>query len=125
MMNVQANTAPDSLAGIFAALSDPYRLAMFERLAAEGEKTVGDLAAPFDISGPAISRHIAVLESAGLIERRVERQWRVCRVRQEALGAVEDWVERQRRFWNASFDRLAEHLERQGKEEKDGSARKR
>ncbi len=123
-MNTQMST-PDALAGVFAALSDPHRLAIFERLASEGEKTVGELAAPFAISGPAISRHIAVLESAGLIERRVERQWRVCRVREDALAAVEDWATRQRRFWNASFDRLARHLENQHRETKDGSPRKR
>jgi DNA-binding transcriptional ArsR family regulator len=123
-MNTQIS-APEALAGVFAALSDPHRLAIFERLAAEGEKTVGELAEPFAISGPAISRHIAVLETAGLIERRVERQWRVCRVREEALAAVEDWVTRQRRFWNASFDRLARHLENQHREKNDGSPRKR
>ena len=79
----------------FAALSDPHRLAILERLIAEGEKTVGELAAPFTISAPAISRHIAVLEESGLIERRIERQWRVCRVRPEALAAIEDWLARQ------------------------------
>ena len=118
-MNLQSNGAANSLVGVFAALSDPHRLAMVERLIAEGEKTVGELGAPFDISGPAISRHLAVLELAGLIERRIDRQWRVCRVRREALDAVEDWVERQRRFWNASLDRLERHLERQSEE--DGS----
>ena len=112
-MNLQSDNGGSRLAEMFAALSDPHRLAMVERLVAEGDKTVGELAAPFDISGPAISRHLSVLESAGLIERRVERQWRVCRVRREALAAVEDWVERQRRFWNASFDRLERHLEKQ------------
>jgi DNA-binding transcriptional ArsR family regulator len=116
--------SPGNVSGLFAALSDPHRLAIFERLAAEGEKTVGEIGEPFDISGPAISRHLSVLETAGLIERRVEKQWRVCRVREEALMAVEDWVTRQRRFWNASFDRLARHLENQ-EEKKDGSARKR
>jgi DNA-binding transcriptional ArsR family regulator len=115
-MNLQNNAGEVApLSGVFAALSDPCRLAIVERLVAEGERTVGELAAPFDISGPAISRHLSVLESAGLIERRVDRQWRVCRVRREALEAVEDWVEHQRRFWNASLNRLERHLERQSK----------
>jgi DNA-binding transcriptional ArsR family regulator len=110
-MNLQTNSSTSALAGMFAALSDPHRLSIVERLVAEGEKTVGELAAPFDISGPAISRHLSVLESAGLIERRVERQWRICRVRRDALDAVGGWVEQQRRFWNASIDRLERHLE--------------
>ncbi len=122
-MNLQTSSGPEALACVFAALSDPHRLAIFERLTSEGEKTVGELAEPFAISGPAISRHIAVLETAGLIERRVERQWRVCRVREEALAAVEDWVSRQRRFWNVSFDRLERHLQEQQRE--NGSPRKR
>jgi DNA-binding transcriptional ArsR family regulator len=104
---------------VFAALSDPHRLAIVERLIAEGERTVGELAAPFDISGPAISRHLAVLEASGLVERRVDRQWRVCRIRPEGIAAVEDWIIRQRRFWNASLDRLERHLENQDKEERE------
>jgi DNA-binding transcriptional ArsR family regulator len=119
MMNLQSSSA-QSLTAMFAALSDPHRLAMVERLIAEGEKTVGELAAPFDISGPAISRHLAVLESAGLVERRVDRQWRVCRMRHEAIGAFEDWVERQRRFWNASIDRLERHLDRESDQSSKG-----
>jgi len=101
--------APD-LPALFGALADPHRLAIVEALAAEGEKTVGELCAPFEISAPAISRHLAVLESAGVIERRVDRQWRVCRIRPDALTAVEGWVETQRRFWNASLDRLERML---------------
>jgi DNA-binding transcriptional ArsR family regulator len=119
-MDQLSNDRPEALAGVFAALSDPHRLAMVERLIAEGEKTVGELGAPFDISGPAISRHLAVLESAGLIERRIERQWRVCRVRKAALDAVEDWVTRQRRFWNVSLDRLERHLDRQSEHDREG-----
>lgn len=110
-MEFSRDTGAATLPHVFAALSDPHRLAMVERLIAEGEKTVGELAAPFAISGPAVSRHIAVLESAGLIERRVDRQWRVCRIRREAFGNIENWVERQRRFWNAAFDRLERHVE--------------
>ena len=120
-MNLESNSGVGALAGTFAALSDPHRLAIVERLIAEGEKTVGELAAPFEISGPAISRHLSVLESAGLIERRVERQWRICRIRQEALSAVEDWVERQRRFWNASLGRLEQHLEQSAEKENEGN----
>lgn len=119
-MNLQSNDGATALAGVFAALSDPHRLAIVERLIADGEKTVGELGAPFNISGPAISRHLAVLESAGLIERRIDRQWRVCRVHKAALDAVEDWVARQRRFWNASLDRLERHLDRQAEGDGEG-----
>ena len=117
---IPQSQSAEALTNVFAALSDPHRLAMVERLVAEGEKTVGELAEPFGISGPAISRHLSVLEGAGLIERRVNRQWRVCRVRHEALGALGSWVERQRRFWNASIDRLERHLEDQTKPDTDG-----
>jgi DNA-binding transcriptional ArsR family regulator len=97
---------------MFAALGDPTRLAIVERLLDDGESTAGALAAPFAISKPAISRHLAVLESAGLIERRVSARWRVARARPEALAALGDWIERHRAFWEASFDRLAEVVER-------------
>ena len=109
MITQQTALAPD-LPALFGALADPHRLAIVETLAAEGEKTVGELSTPFAISAPAISRHLAVLESAGVIERRVDRQWRVCRIRPDALAAVESWVETQRRFWNASLDRLERML---------------
>ncbi len=109
MMAQQTAPTPD-LPTLFGALADPHRLAIVETLAVGGEKTVGELAAPFEISAPAISRHLAVLESAGVIERRVDRQWRVCRIRSDALVAVEGWVETQRRFWNASLDRLERML---------------
>ena len=91
---------------VFAALADPTRRAIVERLAASGELSVGEVAAPFDISGPAITRHLQVLEQAGLIERRSERQWRFVRVRADALAPVEDWLSRQRRHWAAALDRL-------------------
>lgn len=122
-MNVQTSSEATAMAGVFAALSDPHRLAIVERLIAEGEKTVGELGAPFDISGPAISRHLSVLESAGLIERRVNRQWRVCRVRKDALTPIEDWVERQRRFWNAALDRLERHLEKKSDNAAEGGGK--
>ena len=96
----------ESISALFSALSDPSRLAIVERLVRDGEKTAGELAEPFAISAPAISRHLSVLENAGMIERRVERQWRKFRVRPDAIAAIEDWLTRQRRFWEASFDRL-------------------
>ncbi len=108
---IMQQTAPaPNLPALFGALADPHRLAIVETLAMEGEKTVGELSAPFAISAPAISRHLAVLESAGVIERRVDRQWRVCRIRPDALVAVGGWVETQRRFWNVSLDRLEKML---------------
>lgn len=99
-----ARTPP--LDDLFAALADPTRRAIVERLLAAGELSVGEVAAPFAISGPAITRHLQVLERAGLIERRVERQWRFVRVRAEALTPVEGWLSRQRRHWTAALDRL-------------------
>ena len=94
------------LDSLFAALADPTRRAIIERLLAGGELSVGDLAAPFAISTPAISRHLQVLERAGLIERRIERQWRFVRVRADALSPVESWLSRQQRHWTAALDRL-------------------
>jgi DNA-binding transcriptional ArsR family regulator len=91
---------------VFAALADPTRRAIVERLIAAGELSVGDVAAPFAISTPAISRHLQVLERAGLIERRIERQWRLVRVRTDALAPVESWLSRQQRHWTAALDRL-------------------
>jgi len=99
-----ARTAP--LEALFGALADPTRRAIVERLLTSGELSVGDVAAPFDISTPAISRHLQVLERAGLIERRVERQWRYVRVRADALSPIENWISRQRRHWSAALDRL-------------------
>jgi len=97
---------PPPLDDVFAALADPTRRAIVERLLAAGELSVGDVAAPFAISGPAITRHLQVLERAGLIERRVERQWRFVRVRADALTPLESWLSRQRRHWTAALDRL-------------------
>src|SRR5882762_9280376 len=94
------------LDSLFAALADPTRRAIIERLLAAGELSVGDVAAPFAISTPAISRHLQVLERAGLIERRIERQWRFVRVRADALTPAESWLSGQRRHWTAALDRL-------------------
>src|ERR1700681_3247 len=98
--------AAPQLDSLFAALADPTRRAIVERLLAAGELSVGDVAAPFAISGPAVTRHLQVLERAGLIERRIERQWRFVRVRADALTPVESWLARQRRHWTAALDRL-------------------
>ena len=98
------------LSEVFGALADPTRLAIMERLLTEGERSAGEIAAPFAISKPAISKHLRVLEAAGLIERRVDRQWRVCRVRPEAIRAVDEWMERYRAFWDVSLDRLEKLL---------------
>jgi DNA-binding transcriptional ArsR family regulator len=97
--------ASDSLSTTLAALSDPTRRAILERLAV-GEATVTELAKPFDISLPAISRHLKVLERAGLITRGREAQWRPCRLEAKPLRDVADWLQAYRRFWDESFDRL-------------------
>jgi DNA-binding transcriptional ArsR family regulator len=93
----------------FGALSDPTRRAILVRLA-QGDATVGELAAPFDISLPAISRHLKVLEEAGLISNDRAGKHRRCKLRAEALHAAVDWLDFSRRFWNASLDRLEVRL---------------
>lgn len=110
-----------ALPAVFAALADPTRLAIVERLLAEGEQSAGDIAKPFSISKPAISKHLKVLEEAGIIERRIERQWRMLRVRPEAIRSVEQWIERYRTFWQASFDRLDGVLTKQADKEPDNA----
>jgi DNA-binding transcriptional ArsR family regulator len=94
----------------FAALADPTRRAILARLA-RGDAVVGDLARPFEISLPAISRHLRVLERARLIERRVNAQWRVCRLRPQPLRTAASWIEEYRRFWEQRLDDLAALLE--------------
>jgi DNA-binding transcriptional ArsR family regulator len=98
--------AAERLDTVLSALADPTRRAIVERLIARGELSVGDIAEPFRISAPAISRHLRVLEQAGLIERRVERQFRIVRLRADALRPVEDWISRARRHWSEALDRL-------------------
>jgi DNA-binding transcriptional ArsR family regulator len=98
--------AAERLDTVLSALADPTRRAIVERLIARGELSVGDIAEPFRISAPAISRHLRVLEQAGLIERRVERQFRIVRLRANALRPVEDWISRARRHWSDALDRL-------------------
>jgi len=99
----------DPLSATFAALADPTRRAMLARLS-QGEATVTELAAPFELSLPAISKHLKVLQRAGLIEQGRHAQWRPCRLTPEPLRDVADWVGQYRRHWEESFDRLAEYL---------------
>jgi DNA-binding transcriptional ArsR family regulator len=97
------------LSTTFSALADPTRRAILARLAL-GKTTVTELAEPFAISGPAISKHLKVLERAGLIARGREAQWRPCRLEAGPLKQAADWLEHYRRFWEESFDRLEEYL---------------
>lgn len=99
----------DRLDATFASLADPTRRAILARLA-QGEATVNELAEPFEMSLPAISRHLKVLERAGLISRGREAQWRPCRLEVGPLKDIANWVERYRRFWDQSFDRMADYL---------------
>ena len=110
----------DHLSTTYAALADPTRRAILARLAA-GEATVGELAEPFAMSLPAVSKHLKVLERAGLIARRRKAQWRPCRIAARPLKDATQWLEHYRRFWDDSFDRLDEYLgELQSGEQKDG-----
>src|ERR1700761_3258497 len=108
-----------NLDSTFAALADPTRRAILGRLAL-GETSVTELAAPFEMSMPAISKHLKVLEHAGLIARGREAQWRPCRLEAAPLRDVADWVEYYRRFWSESLDRLDEYLREIKKEKKNG-----
>jgi DNA-binding transcriptional ArsR family regulator len=99
----------DLLSTTFAALADPTRRAILGRLA-QGEASVTDLAKPFKMSLPGISKHLKVLERAGLIARGREAQWRPCRLDAGPLKSVADWLEHYRQFWEGSFDRLDEYL---------------
>ena len=99
----------DQLSLTFAALADPTRRAILERLM-KGEASVTELAEPFDMSLPAVSKHLKVLERARLITRGREAQWRPCRIEPEALKSVDEWLESYRRFWEERFDRLEDYL---------------
>jgi DNA-binding transcriptional ArsR family regulator len=115
----------DQLSATFAALADSTRRAILERLAS-GEASVGELAAPFAMSLPAISKHLKVLENAGLITRRTDAQWRLCSLDAKPLREASDWVGQYRQFWEANLDSLEEYLrELQAKqkqqEESDGN----
>ena len=110
----------DRLNATFAALADPTRRAILARLAS-GEASVSELAAPFEMSLPAVSKHLKVLERAGLITRGRAAQWRPCRLEAAPLKDAADWLEEYRRFWEESFDRLEDYLhELQEKEKTDG-----
>ena len=109
-MTPATTAAPDdALSATFAALADPTRRAILARLV-DGEAPVTELAKPFDMSLPAISKHLKVLERAGLIERSRHAQWRPCRLAAEPLRDVAGWVEQYRRFWDESLDRLDLYL---------------
>jgi DNA-binding transcriptional ArsR family regulator len=113
----------DTLDQTFAALADPTRRAILARLAG-GEASVTELAAPFEMSLPAVSKHLKVLERAGLIARGREAQWRPCRLQPEPLKEVANWVGDYRKFWEASFDRLDSYLrDLQKKDEENGNSK--
>ena len=110
--------ATDPLSITFAALADPTRRAILARLT-EGPATVKELSAPFAMSGPAVSKHLRVLEQAGLIVRGREAQWRPCRLQATPLKEVAAWAENYRRFWDASYARLDEYLQRLKEQERE------
>lgn len=101
---------PDRLSHTFAALADPTRRAILARLAS-GQASVTELAAPFQMTMPAVSKHLKVLERAGLIARSRDAQWRPCRLDGEPLRDVADWMQQYRRFWDESFDRLDDYMQ--------------
>jgi DNA-binding transcriptional ArsR family regulator len=109
--------AMDQLSTTFSALADPTRRAILARLTA-GEATVKELSAPFAMSGPAISKHLRVLERAGLITRGRDAQWRPCRLEAAPLEEVAEWAENYRRFWDESYERLDEYLQNLKEREK-------
>ena len=110
--------ASDPLSLTFSALADPTRRAILARLAS-GAATVKELAEPFDMSGPAVSKHLRVLERAGLIARGRKAQWRPRRLEASPIKEVADWADMYRRFWDASFKRLDRYLEQLKEKEKD------
>jgi DNA-binding transcriptional ArsR family regulator len=110
--------ATDRLSVIFSALADPTRRAILARLS-EGDATVSELAEPFSISLPAISRHLKVLEAAGLIRRSKSAQWRSSSLEAAPLREATEWMERYRQFWDESLDRLDAHLKRMQEQRND------
>jgi len=113
----------DTLSRTFAALADPTRRAILARLAG-GECTVGELSKPFAMSGPAVTKHLKVLERAGLIARGRDAQWRPCRLRAAPIKKVAEWADNYRQFWDASYERLDAYLNHLMSEEKDDDAAK-
>jgi DNA-binding transcriptional ArsR family regulator len=112
----------DHLSAIFAALADPTRRAILARLTS-GEASVTELAEPFEMSLPAITKHLKVLENAGLITRGRQAQWRPCRLEAEPLKDIAEWIEPYRRFWDESLDRLEEYLRELQEQEKNNDNR--
>lgn len=106
---MQTASSTDPLSATFHALADPTRRAILARLI-QGETSVGELARPFEMSGPAVTKHLKVLERAGLISRGREAQWRPAKLEAAPLKAVADWLEIYRRHWEQSFDRLDDYL---------------
>lgn len=116
-MEATSSTRNDALSLTFSALADPTRRAILARLA-NGEATVTELAEPFAVSMPAITKHLKVLEKAGLIERGREAQWRPARLQAAPLKDVSEWLERYRKNWEESFDRLDEYLQKVQRQKK-------
>ena len=112
----------DRLSATFSALADPTRRAILARLAL-GETSVTELAAPFEMSMPAVSKHLKVLERAGLIARGREAQWRPCRIEPRALKDIDDWLNQYRRFFDESFDRLDAYLQQLQTQEKNDASK--
>jgi DNA-binding transcriptional ArsR family regulator len=112
----------DQLSATYAALADPTRRAILARLAS-GEASVTELAEPFEMSLPAVSKHLKVLERAGLIARGRQAQWRPCRLEAGPLKEAADWLEHYRRFWEESFDRLEDYLREPQSKEDEGEGR--
>lgn len=115
--------SPDHLSATFAALADPTRRAILARLAT-GETSVNELAAPFDMTTPAVTKHLKVLERAGLITRSRQAQWRPCQLNAAPLHEVADFVEQYRQFWEQSFDRLDAYLKQLQSKEKKNAGKK-
>jgi DNA-binding transcriptional ArsR family regulator len=114
----------DRLSTTFSALADPTRRAILTRLLA-GERSVGELAEPFEMSMPAVSKHLRVLERAGLIVQRRDAQWRRCRIQADPLKEVSDWTERYRQVWEERLDRLDDYVQEMKTKEKKSHGRKR
>lgn len=118
-----ASSSPDRLSATFAALADPTRRAILARLAS-GETSVTELAEPFEMTLPAVTKHLKVLERAGLVSRGRQAQWRPCRLEAEPLREVADWVVEYRKFWDARLDRLEAFLHELQAQEKKHPPRK-
>jgi DNA-binding transcriptional ArsR family regulator len=113
----------DPLSNTFSALADPTRRAILARLLA-GECSVGELAQPFEMSKPAVSKHLRVLERAGLITQRRDAQWRRCRIKAGPLKEVSEWTERYRQVWEERLDRLGDYVQQLNAKEKKSHGRK-